>query len=42
MGEQATACWQEQRPEQLAPKVSGGHREEQCSSWGWQGQGEGG
>ena len=32
-GEQARACWQEQRPEQFTPKVSGGHREEQCSSW---------
>lgn len=34
-GEQARACWQEQRPEQFVPKVSGGHKEEQCSSWGW-------
>lgn len=34
MGEQATPCWQEQRSEQFTPKVSEGHREEQCSSWG--------
>lgn len=34
MGEHATPCWQEQRSEQFSPKVSKGHREEQCSSWG--------
>lgn len=34
-GEQARACWQEQRPEQFIPKVLEGHREEQCSSWVW-------